>query len=124
MKGFFVQASGYNRLAERYPAGGEPEGPAYTMQTVQIGPVRYRRCVTVHVSDQGLYLQSRLFYARYPPILIPWDEVVRVERSRIYLWSQARLLAIGEPEVGTIRVEMGLFKLIQPYLSPKLSEQT
>jgi hypothetical protein len=124
MKGFFVQASGYNRLAERYPAEGGSEGPAHTMQTVQFGPVRYRRCVTVHVSDQGLYLQPCLFYVRYPPILIPWDEVVRVRPSRIHAWSQARLLSIGEPEVGTIRVEMGLFKLIQPYLSPKLSEQT
>ena len=122
MKGFFVQLSGYDGLAERYPADREPEGPAYAMQTVQIGPVRYRRCVTVHVSDQGLYLQPRFFLARYPAILIPWDQVVRVQPSKIYAWSQARLLAIGEPEVGTIRVEMGLFKLIQPYLSPTLSE--
>lgn len=116
MMGFFARLSGYDELARRYPAGGDPGGSKYAWQTVQIGPVRYRRCVTVHVSGQGLYLQPHLVFVRYPPILIPWDEVVRVQRSKIYYWSQARLLAIGEPEVGTIRVEMGLFKLIQAYL--------
>lgn len=117
MMGFFARLSGYDELARRYPAGSEPEGSKYAWQTVQIGSARYRRCVTVHVGDQGLYLQPHFFLARYPAILIPWDEVVRVQPSKIYAWSQARLLAIGEPEVATIRVEMGLFKLIQPYLS-------
>jgi hypothetical protein len=122
MKGFFARLSGYYRLVGRYPVGIEPEGPLYTRQTVQIGPVRYRRCVTVYVGPQGLYLQPRVLLIRYLPILIPWDEVVRVENAMIY-WRRARRLSVGEPEVGTIAMQMGLFRLIQPYLSSKLSEQ-
>ena len=122
MKGIFTQFSGYDRLVKRYPAEGEPEGQAYTKQTVQIGPVRYRRCVTVHISSKGLYLQPHIFMIRYSPVLIPWNEVVRVENAMIY-WGQARRLTVGEPEVGTVAMQMGLLRLIQPYLSPKLFEQ-
>lgn len=123
MKGFFAQLSGYERLVERYPASGEPGGQAYTMQTVQIGPVRYRRCVTVHVSPQGLYLQPRFLLSRYPPIRIPWGEFVRVENAMIY-WGRARRLSIGEPEAGTIAVQMDLFQSIQPYLRSGQSERS
>ena len=123
MKGFFVRLSGYGRLAKRYLVDREPEGQAYTMQTVQIGPVRYRRCVTVHVSLQGLYLQPRFLWIRYPPVRIPWDEIVQVENTMIY-WGRAKRLSVGEPEVGTIAMQMRLFGLIQPYLNSRLSEQT
>ena len=115
MKGFFARLSGFARFSERYPASGKLEGPAYARQTVQIGPVRYRRCVTVHVSDRGLYLQPRILLTRYPPVLIPWDEIKGVTDTRIY-WARAKRLSIGEPQVGAVSVQMGLYALIQSYL--------
>ena len=121
MRGFFARLSGYDQLKKRYPASGKLEGPAYARQTVQIGPVRYRRCVTVHISDRGLYLQPRILLTRYPPVLIPWDEIKRVTDSRIY-WARAKRLSIGEPEVGTVTVPMGLYALIQPRLRLGSSE--
>ena len=105
--GLFQKISGWDKLVKQYRAVDPPTGKEYTKQTVQIGPVRYRRCVTVHISDQGFYLQPRLVLARYPAVLIPWDEITRVTDSRIY-WGRAKRLSIGEPEIGTVAVQMGI----------------
>jgi hypothetical protein len=123
MMGFFARISGLNRLARQYPATSQPEGPGHAKQTVQIGPVRFRHCVTVHLSAQGLYLRPRPVLSRYPAILVPWGEVGRVQDARIY-WGRAKRLSIGEPEMGTIAVQMDLFRSIKPYLGSGRSERS
>jgi len=113
--GFFAQISGWTRLADAYPAEGPLEGQPLSKQTVQVGSVRFRRCVTAGVSGHGLYLWARPMFSAYRPVLIPWAELRSMGTARIY-WSKAALLAVGSPQVATIRVRGSLLRLIKPYL--------
>jgi hypothetical protein len=113
--GFFAQISGWTRLAEAYPAAHTPVLQPLTKQTVQVGSVRFRRCVTVGIGDWGLYLWARPVFSRYKPILIPWAELSVIGTARIY-WSKAALLSVGKPAVATIRLPMSLYRLAKPYL--------
>jgi hypothetical protein len=115
MMKLFQKLSGWDALVERYQAAVPSSGQAYAKQTVQVGPVRYRRCVTVHVGEEGLFLQPRFLLARYPAITIPWHEIVRVEDAMLY-WRPAKRLSIGKPEVGTVTVLRSLYALMQSYL--------
>jgi len=77
---FFAQISGWTRLAELYPATHRSEGQEYTQQTVQVGAVRYRKCMTVGIGSQGLYLWARPILSRYQPVLIPWGEIKGIKK--------------------------------------------
>ena len=115
----FAKASGLNKLADLYPAGGEPGGQRYTRQTVKVGAVRYRRCVTINVNPGGLYLLVRPTLGKHQSILIPWKEIKRIEKRRLY-WDSARQLLIGDPKVATVTVFTSLFRVMHPYLSPSI----
>ena len=112
----FARISNLHKLAARYPATEPPQGTPLRKQTVQIGPVRFRRCVTLQVSDTGLYLWVRPPLSRHPPVQVPWTEITPVGTTRIY-WGRAMLLSVGKPELATIRVQMDLFERLQPYLN-------
>jgi hypothetical protein len=114
--GLFGHVSGLTRLAQQYPAAERPEGVERLKQTVKIGAVRYRGCVTVTVSSQGLYLRMQAPLSRYPAVLIPWDEVKGTRGARLYGRRGTRL-SIGRPEVGAVTMYEELFRLTQPHLS-------
>ena len=114
----FGRVSGLNRLAQAYPAPRALAGQTLTGRTVQIGAVRYRRCVTVNVSEAGLYLWVRPVLSQHQPILIPWSEVKQVRETVLY-WQRAMRLFIGVPEVATVTLPMDLFSIASPYLGPK-----
>jgi len=78
--------------------------------------VRYKNCVSVCLSAQGLYLWARPILSKYQSLLIPWGEIQRIQETRLY-WGRAMQLSVGSPQVATITVRMELFKLMQPYLS-------
>ena len=114
---FAVQSSGWAKLAELYPADDQPEGQVYKQRTVQVGAVRYRFSTTVCINRQGLYLSVRL--PDHSPIFIPWDEIKRIRKTRIY-WRRAMQLSVGDPQVTTVAVWMNLFRVIQPHLNPDI----
>ena len=107
----FARVSGWNKLAGLYPAGPPPEGQRLARQTVQVGPVRFRRSTTVVISPQGLYLAALV----NPPLLIPWSEVREVRATTLY-WQRAMTLRIGNPLVGPITVGLVLYTAILPTL--------
>jgi hypothetical protein len=113
---FFARISNLHKLAARYPAAEPPQGTPLHKQTVQVGPVRFRRCVTLQIGDAGLYLQVRAPLSRHPPVQIPWTEITPVGTTRIY-WRPAMLLSVGSPEIATLRVQMDLFERLRPYLN-------
>ena len=113
--GVFTQMSGLDTLVKRYPATEPSQGTRLDKQTVQIGPVRYRRCVTVQIDDAGLTLWVRPPLGRHLAIRIPWSELVPRSETRIY-WARAMLLSVGQPEIATLRVQMGLYERLRPYL--------
>jgi len=51
-------------------------------------PVSYNNCVTIGVTDAGLYLAPfLLFRFLHPPLLIPWRDITGCQEGR-FLWSQ------------------------------------
>jgi len=59
---------------------------------------------------------------KYRPLLIPWGEIQRIQETRLY-WERAMQLSVGNPQLATITVRMGLFKLMQPYLNHEYFHQ-
>jgi len=114
--GVFSAWSGWDRLHRRYAAPAVPTGRLILNQTVQVNAVRFRRCTNVVICREGLFLQPRLFYGTYQPILIPWSEFRTVKRVRLY-WFAARRLALGAPKAGHVTVGMDLYRELQPHLS-------
>ncbi len=112
----FAKLSGLDDLARCYPSADPPPNRALPKQTVQIGPVRFKRCATVGAGAQGLHLQVKHLLSSYPPVLIPWQEIATVEETRLYR-QKAMRLTIGAPEKGVITMPMELFDLLSPFLS-------
>lgn len=112
---FFARLSGLERLLESYPAREPPTGTKRAWQTVQIGPVVYRSCVTVHIAPQGLHLQVRPPFRTYSPLFIPWSEISAVDSAILHLRRGLRL-TVGRPAIGTITCVGWLAQAIRPYL--------
>ncbi len=104
-----------DKLSEYYRATHDPGGGLQTKQTVKLGAVRYRRCVTVSMDVGGLFIWVRPPLGRQRKLLIPWDEIKTVREDRLY-GRQAVFMSIGAPEVGKITVYKELFELIRVYL--------
>jgi hypothetical protein len=117
MTGLLFRISGLPRLVAEYPFrdGQAPAGEMLHKQTVKVGPVRYRRCVTVNISTQGLYLAVLPPLGKQATVLIPWIDITSVEVATLYGRKAARLL-IGQGELASITVYSELFRSMQPHL--------
>ena len=103
-------AGGWSRLSEVYATTRQLPTRLLRRQTVVVGQVLYRNCVTVGFDDIGLYLAPgfpiSIFGKR--ALFFPWSEFMRVEEGRLF-WSRAAVLSLGQPVVGTITMPMELF---------------
>jgi hypothetical protein len=104
-----------------YGAGAEPDGKKLTRQTIKVGPVRWRRCVTVILNPAGLYLQvgrsnGILALRRHPPVFIPWAHLKTPRPGWLYLGQEAVQLSVGFPEIATITFPTGLYREMTAYL--------
>jgi hypothetical protein len=112
----FRGLSGWGRLAELYRTDVPPAEGTFRRQTVRVGPVRFRRSMSVGVSAAGLYLApSWPFVRQHPPVLIPWEAVSRVDETSFY-WRTYKNLHIGEPEITAVAVESSVYAAMQPHL--------
>lgn len=87
-------------------------------ETVKIGAVVYKRCVTLGVSDEGLYVSTWGKSA-----LIPWDAFTGVGHATLY-WQKLPMLTVGDPPVASIVVPVAVFDLIRSRLSETLKDGT
>jgi len=117
IKGFFGRISGLDDFAKRYSVSREPQGTKLLKQNVQIGAIRYRRCVTVHVNSEGLFLQIQFIFCKSrPPFFIPWHEINNVQDTNLY-WQKAALLSVGNSPAKQIIIPRSIFRLIEPHLT-------
>ena len=127
----FARTSGWSALAQKYGAASEPEGRKLVRQTLKLGPVRWRLCMTVILSQRGLYLaaQSRIpvpspWGRRYhPPLLIPWSEFKSPRQGRLYLGWQAVEMSIGEPQMAVITFPQGLYNEMAGYIPASVGDR-
>jgi hypothetical protein len=110
---------GRQEKAERLSNEACPQGIRLAGQTVQIGHVVYKNCVTVILASAGLYLDAGAFMHRFGrrPMLIPWDHL-RFQRTTTLHWQPAVVLQVVAPEVGTLVVMKTLFQRFQLFLRP------
>ena len=97
----------WRRLVERYATANPPTGQVFQRQTVKIGAVTYKRCTTVGIADDGLYLTLWR-----KTVLIPWSEFTGIGQTMLY-WQRVPVLTIGNPPVGTITMQNDLFAAMQ-----------
>jgi hypothetical protein len=113
--GIFSKLSGLKKLSDYYSTS-DPSGVCKAKQTVKVGIVRYRRCVTVGIGRDELFLRVSPPLGREWKLLIPWNEIRLVRRAVLY-GRQGVHLSIGDPEVGEITMYKELFELLRANLS-------
>jgi hypothetical protein len=112
-------AGGWSRLSEVYATTRHLPTQLLRRQTLMVGQVLYRKCVTMGSDDTGLYLELGfpISILGKRPLFLPWTEFKRVEEGRLF-WRKADVLSLGAPLVGTITVLMELFNsAIRPRIS-------
>lgn len=94
-------------MGQRFPADSQPAGTRFPMVSGKVGLVAYSNCLTVHTSEDGLYL-SILFPFRlgHPPVFIPWEAIYNPTRHR-FLWMEA--VEVGSPAVTRLRLPAKVF---------------
>ncbi|NIA28731.1 MAG: hypothetical protein GWP06_02315 [Actinobacteria bacterium] len=95
----FAKSGTWGKLAKKYPAETVPTGILLGKKTIRIGAVRYRRCVTAGLLQDGLYLATNL--SGHAPFCIPWGDFYFMGKTRIYS-RQALQWSIGKPEIARI----------------------
>ena len=100
----------FGRLAEQYSINRRSAENPFVRQTVQVGAVVYKRCVTLAVEPEGLYIAKGK-----KRLLIAWREFKSVGRTRLH-WQVVPLLTIGDPTVATMTVPIRIFELMRPFL--------
>ena len=111
LSGRFARSGGYAALAERFATTGSPPAFVLHRQTVMLDrTVAYKFCVTLGASAAGLYVHPQpKGLGGHPAVLIPWDQVQRAERARLY-WRPGVRLTIGEPRIGELTVFEPLYQ--------------
>ena len=106
---------GWGKLAEVYATANPPTGQITKRETIQVGAVTYKRCVTVGVADEGLYAAIWR-----KTVLIPWSEFKAVEQATLH-WQKVPMLTVGNPPVATMAVPLAVFQVIRAKLPAGLA---
>lgn len=105
---------GWLSLSKTYAAIQPPGGTLTKRLTLKIGAGVYKRCVSMGVCTEGLYLAIWRKSA-----LIPWSEFKSLEKATLY-WQSIPMITIGEPPVATLTVPVEVFQLFRTYLPEEL----
>lgn len=98
---------GWRRLTEFYATANPLTGQITKRQTIQVGAVTYRRCATLGVADEGLYVAIWR-----TTVLIPWTEFKVVGRATLQ-WKSVMKRMVGNPPVVTMMVPMAVFQVMR-----------
>jgi hypothetical protein len=105
----------WRRLVEVYATEKPPAGQTVKVQALQIGAVTYKRCATLGIASEGLYVTIWQKTA-----LIPWTEFKGVGEATLS-WQEMSLLTIGDPPVATMAVPVAVFQLLRGELPTALT---
>lgn len=113
--GFLSRLSGLEKLVKSYRTDHQPQNKEHSRQTIGLGAVKYRNCVTVHLEQEGLYLWVRPPFFSHPAILIPWADIVQADHVTLY-HRKAVELQVKAPGCKTITVYQDLFEQFKEHL--------
>lgn len=109
--GFFSKISGLDKLIKAFPALRPPDGQSFNRQTVRIGSVCYKNCVTVTVNSVGFFLDVKTIFSKNKLLFIPWNTVKGIEHTKVY-WQSAVALSVGDPFIASVTFIGSLVPLV------------
>ena len=115
VKSFGGTTGGWGKLAEVYGTNNPPTGHVTKAETIQVGAVTYKRCVTLAVAEEGLYVSIWR-----KTVLIPWTEFKAVGQATLY-WQKVPMLTVGDPPVATMTVPVAVFQVMRGKLPAGLA---
>ena len=106
---FLSLAGGWQRLARDYAAGGRAvSGQRRSRVLGMVGWVSYRFVLTVHVADDGVFIEVMpLFRPGHPRLFIPWGAFSGRRPTGILMWKAERF-DVGSPVIATLTLPAGL----------------
>jgi hypothetical protein len=106
---------GWIQVARRYrPPAALGRLTLRRWQTVQVGVVRWRRCVGVGITEEGLYLKNQ--FPGMAAMFIPWTAVAAVRPCILYLLPAYELQLVDPPD-ARLRVRSSLYGHMAQYLA-------
>ena len=106
-------ASGWSKLALEYQIGEMPEGRIFRWQSLRLRSVGYNNCMTIGVTDEGLYIAALpLFRPGHPRLLIDWEAIGTFETSK-FLWLTIYATAIQLDRQDDISLKFTNRKIVQ-----------
>ena len=111
LSGLYARSGGYAAPAERFATTEPPPALVFHGQTVMLDKtVAYKFCVTLGASSAGLFVHPQpKGLGRQPAVQIPWEQVARADRVRLY-WRSGVRLTIGEPRVAALSLFEPLYE--------------
>ncbi len=105
----------WNKIARRYPAPGPPHGRCYRFESVHIGGTSYPACMTVHVCDDGVFLNAFLpLRLGHPPIFIPATAMHHYRTPKTWLVRRS-VFEIGWPCICTVQLRRKVVQTIEGF---------
>lgn len=108
---YLISKGGWGQLKQRYRVEQPPGGTVIRRQTVKVGLVTFKRCITVGIADEGLYLSMWR-----TTVLIPWSELAAAGETTLF-WRRVPVLAVGQPQVTTLTFEHDLIARMQAHFT-------
>ncbi|WP_145173752.1 hypothetical protein [Rubripirellula lacrimiformis] len=94
-----ARISGWDRLARRYRCDEFDADETGRFRSATLGAIQYHSVVTFGINDQGLRMAMPwIFRLGHPPLMIPWDQIHRVE-SENRLYSHRVKASLGKPTI-------------------------
>lgn len=112
----FINSGKLSELMGSYPAENQPQGMVLKKQTIGLGrSIRFRKCVRVCISQEGLYLAFKVIFGKEMAFLIPWSAITHVVETQLY-GLNALSFSVGLPTITSIKVYPEIFAEIKPFL--------
>jgi hypothetical protein len=80
----FPKAKGFEQLVRTFEAKEFPEKGKIIKTTVQVGSVRYRRCASILMVEDGFYIRIKYVFKSYPTIFVPKNAIKESKKSKLY----------------------------------------
>lgn len=108
---YLLSKGGWGQLKQQYRVEQPPSGTIVRRQTVKIGLVTFKQCITVGIANEGLYLSMWR-----TTVLIPWSELAAAGETTFF-WRRVPVLAVGQPQFTTLTFEQGLIEKMQAHFT-------
>lgn len=95
---------GWRRLSKQFESTLPVAGVVFKHQTVQVGAVVYKGCVTIGVADEGMYVAIWRQTA-----LVPWSEFKAIGQVTLY-WKKIPSVTIGNPAIASMTIPPAAFE--------------